>query len=870
MKKILLFLLLATLIISIGGNFVVFQLIRPVKADDAPVFFEDEIVNKSKAVRLEDADKDKIFDQLEQELERKGDAEKTNVIVLLKKSSEEVDEEILDLKKSLGEFSVSDTYEVVSGFAGVLTKKQILQLSQDVETLQIEADVEVQAHLNTATQWSGIQKARSDFGVDGNADGNPATYSKDDVVIAVIDTGIDIRHKDLDQGKVIGWKDFINNKTAPYDDNGHGTHVSSIAAGEGEANPSLAGVGSRAALVGVKVLNSSGSGTLSGVISGVNWVVTNKAVLGVEIINLSLGTNGCSDGTDSLSQAVNNAVAQGIVVTVSAGNSGPGTCTIGSPGAASGAITVGAMADVGERGFYLASFSSRGPTLDGRIKPDVVAPGVAINAARRGTTTGYRTLSGTSMSSPFIAGTVALMLDKNPTLTPAAVKSILASTAVDWTSVGFDIDTGAGRLDGYEAVRNSSSPASSGTNIIVPAHTFISDNLPGTGAVDNWNINVVNAAYPVAITLIMPTWTSGSSPDFDLWFFDPTGSLIASSLGITRQETIAVSISATGTYTVQVDSFSGSGPYYLDISAGSAPLAPDTTPPTVSITDPLNGATVSGTITISATASDNVGVTSVDFFVDVTLIGTDTAAPYNVSWNSATVTNGTHTITATARDAASNNASNTISVMVNNDTQPPTVPTSLSATAISSSQIDLSWNPSTDNLGVTGYRVYRDNVVVATVAATTYSDTNLSASTTYSYQVSALDAAGNESLKSDPLTATTLPPPPSNLSVSVSASSTVPQGDTFRVRATITNTGSSSATGVQTTIFLPAGLSTENSLIKTVGDIVAGDSETVSWRVRADNEGSYIIIVQVSDSSGTTSQGSASITVVAGSGSDSD
>lgn len=726
---------------------------------------------KQESSKLEDNDGDKIFDKLERELEGKRDSDKVKVVALFNLPAQQVDEEVGELKKSLGDFEIKDTYEVVPGFAATLTKKQVVELSKKAETLQIEPDVEVKAHLNTATQWFGIQKARSDFGVDGNADANPLTYSKDDIVVAVIDTGIDTRHKDLDQGKVIGWKDFVNNKTSPYDDNGHGTHVASIAAGEGEGNPSFIGVAPRAALVGVKVLNSRGSGTLSGVISGVNWAVTNKTTLGIEIINLSLGTSGCSSGTDSLSLAVNNAASQGVHVTVSAGNSGPATCTIGSPAAAAGAITVGAMADVGERGFYLASFSSRGPTLDGRVKPDVVAPGVAITGAKRGTTAGYTALSGTSMSSPFVAGTVALMLDKNPSLTTDLVKNTLSTTSSGWTNAGSDIDTGFGRLDGYEAIRNASSPASAGTNISVPAHTFISDDLPGTGAVDNWNINVTNAAYPVAVTLIMPTW---SSVDFDLRIFNPAGTLIASSLGVTRQEVVAVTITSTGTYRIQVDSFSGSGPYLLDISAGGTQAVPDTTS--------------------------------------------------------------------------------------------PTAPTGLVVTATGSSQIDLSWNASTDNVGVTGYKVYRDNVLIAQVPATAYSNTGLTASTIYNYQVSAVDGAGNESLRSNTASATTLAPPPSALSVSVDAPNNIPQGDTFDVRATIGNTASTEATGVEATIVLPTGLSTPGSLTILVGSIPAGTSKEARWEVRADSQGTFTVTANVSDASGGTTQGS--VSVVASSESD--
>jgi serine protease AprX len=154
-------------------------------------------------------------------------------------------------------------------------------------------------------------------------------------------TGIDPHHKDL-AGKVLGFFDVINGLEEPYDDHGHGTHVASIAAGAGTVNPSLAGVAPGAALVGVKVLSESGSGTLSGVIAGIDWVIENQESLNIRVMNLSLGSSMPSDGTDALSRAVDSAVDAGIVVVVAAGNTGPEEYTIGSPAAAEKAITVAA------------------------------------------------------------------------------------------------------------------------------------------------------------------------------------------------------------------------------------------------------------------------------------------------------------------------------------------------------------------------------------------------------------------------------------------------------------------------------------------------------------------------------------------------
>jgi serine protease AprX len=520
--------------------------------------------------RKGDSDKNKIFDDLEEELEAKGEEDRAGVIAVLKVPNEQLKDKVKELKKILGEFEETDTYSLISGFSGKLSKKQIKALAELDTTVQIEPDVEVHTLLNTATSWFGVQKARTDFSVDGNVDVSPSTYTNNDIVIAVIDTGIHRSHKDLDSGKIIGWKDYVKGRTSPYDDNGHGTHVASIAAGEGQANPAYTGVAPRAALVGVKVLNSAGSGSLSAVISGVNWVVDNRVTYGIEIMNLSLGTSGCSNGQDSLSLAINNAVNQGIVTVVAAGNSGPKSCTIGSPGAAENAITVGAMSDVGEKGFALASFSSRGPTSDGRTKPDVVAPGVSITAAKRGTTSSYITYSGTSMATPFVAGLAALILDANPTLTPTQVKALIQSTALDWGSAGSDIDYGSGRVDGYEAVRNAFAIPPLGTNIVVPNHSFMLDSLEGTDVVDSYSINVVDATKPISITMIMPGWLSSSSPDFDIRLKNPSGTQFAASEGVTRQESISVSITLIGTYTLEVSSYAGSGSYFVDISAGSS------------------------------------------------------------------------------------------------------------------------------------------------------------------------------------------------------------------------------------------------------------------------------------------------------------
>jgi chitodextrinase len=192
------------------------------------------------------------------------------------------------------------------------------------------------------------------------------------------------------------------------------------------------------------------------------------------------------------------------------------------------------------------------------------------------------------------------------------------------------------------------------------------------------------------------------------------------------------------------------------------------TPPTVSMTAPTSGATVSGMVTVSASASDNVGVAGVQFKLDGANLGAElTTAPYTIPWATTLTLNGTRTLTAVARDAAGNTATSTaVSVTVSNavpDTTPPSVPTNLSASAVSSAQMNLSWTASTDNVGVSGYTIYRGASQIATTSLTSYSDTGLSPSTAYTYTVAAYDAAGNVSALSAAASATTLPPPPADI-----------------------------------------------------------------------------------------------------------
>jgi chitodextrinase len=210
----------------------------------------------------------------------------------------------------------------------------------------------------------------------------------------------------------------------------------------------------------------------------------------------------------------------------------------------------------------------------------------------------------------------------------------------------------------------------------------------------------------------------------------------------------------------------------------STASAPDTQAPTTSVTSPTDGSSLTGTQSITASAADNVGVTKVEWYLDGTLQTSDTTSPYSFSWNTATATNGSHQLTTKAYDSAGNvGSSAAVTVNVFNDNTAPAIPTDLNAVSGSITQAQLSWSASSDSVGVSGYHVWRNGTQVATTTDTSFTDTNLTASTTYSYAVSAFDAAGNESAKSSPASVTTdsdtnAPSPPTDLTQLSSSAST--------------------------------------------------------------------------------------------------
>lgn len=258
-------------------------------------------------------------------------------------------------------------------------------------------------------------------------------YTGKDMVAAVIDTGI-YPHRDLTipENRIIGWVDLVNQAAAPYDDNGHGTHIAGIIAGNGASSRGrYRGMAPEAKLVGIKALDSSGSGNISDIIAGIEWVIEYKEQYQIRAINLSLGATAQSSYRfDPLCRATTAAWRNGLVVCAAAGNDGPETGTINTPGINPAIITVGNLDD--RRTFQAAddqlnASSSRGPTIDNLLKPDLLTPGTEINSLRNGR--GYRQLTGTSMATAVATGATLQMVQKWPSLRPDEVKQRFITNA---------------------------------------------------------------------------------------------------------------------------------------------------------------------------------------------------------------------------------------------------------------------------------------------------------------------------------------------------------------------------------------------------------------------------------------------------------
>lgn len=452
------------------------------------------------------------------------------------------------------------------------------------------------------------------------------TQGSSSVIVAVIDSGADWTHPDLASKLVPGWN-FLTGTSNTQDsggDYGHGTAVSGSAAAATNNGVGISGVGWATMVMPLEVLDSSGSASYSNLASAINYAADH----GARVINVSL----CgSSSSSTLQSAIDYAWNKGSVIFAAAGNNANSTPVY--PAAANNVVSVSAT-DV--NGTF-ASFSSYGSWVD------ISAPGNNILTTMNGGS--YGTWYGTSFSSPIVSGVAALVLSLKPGMSNAALVSLLEQNADDLGAPGWDQYYGYGQVNAYKAV----------------------------------------------------------------------------------------------------------------LAAGTA--TSDTTKPSVSIGSPANGATVARTIQIQGTATDNVGITTIQFYVDTQVVATASASPFSFSWNTLNAANGAHTLNVTASDAAGNLGSATVSVNVNNpvvsDVTPPFVTIVSPITGASVSKVGANVQitaTATDNVAVSQVSFYIDNVVKCTDTSAPYTcnwNTKKAASGAHTLKVTAWDTSNNASSASE-------------------------------------------------------------------------------------------------------------------------
>jgi len=341
----------------------------------------------------------------------------------------------------------------VNGFMAQATPETIVEMAERAEVKKILLDRTIRL-LPTRRVAGDLSGEKFTYGLEKigvpELRAQRSEISGKDVVVGILDTGIDPEHPDL-KGKMIAYKDFTSSSTKPSDEHGHGTHVAGTIAG-GSASGTHIGVAPSVKLVIAKVFSASGSATLSGLLRAMEWVIdpdgdpkTNDRP---RVVNNSWGGGAQSDVKDDpFYQAVQAWVEMDIFPSFAAGNEGPSAETIGSPGCLPNAFAVGATDDQDQ----IARFSSRGPVemvVDGKktkyTKPDISAPGVNIfSSLPRGD---YEAWSGTSMATPHVTGAIALLYQVKPDLSIQQVKDLLTKSSTDLGQQGMDNSFGHGRM----------------------------------------------------------------------------------------------------------------------------------------------------------------------------------------------------------------------------------------------------------------------------------------------------------------------------------------------------------------------------------------------------------------------------------------
>jgi subtilisin family serine protease len=449
-------------------------------------------------------------------------------------------------------------------------------------------------------------------------------------VVAILDSGVEATHPDL-AGKLVPGYNTYANSTDTSDVYGHGTEVAGAAGAYTNNGQGVAGVAGGSPIMPVRVTDSAGRATSASIANGIVWAADH----GARVVNLSF--NGIA-GNATIRAAAEYAFNHGTLVVAASGN-----CACADPTPDNPFVLSVSASDESDSPAY---FSSTGPFVD------LAAPGANIlTTAKYGL---YTTDSGTSLASPIVAGVAALMFSANPALTPALATQILEATAVDPGGNGYDESLGYGRVNAAAAVMASASyvaPADTVPPIVSLLAPLDGSVVSGTATVDAAASDDVGVVK-VDLYLDGALFVSDSASPYSF-------ALDTSTLSNGKHVLQAMASDAAHNSTMSAP---------VTVTVDNTPA--DTTPPVVSMGTPASGATVSGTTSVSASATDNVGVTKVELYIDGALYGTDTTAPYSFSWDTNPSNNGVHTLKLVASDLAGNVGEATRTVTVTNKHAP--------------------------------------------------------------------------------------------------------------------------------------------------------------------------------------------------------
>jgi len=547
------------------------------------------------------------------------------------------------------------------------------------------------------------------------------TAGSSNVIIAILDSGLESSHPDIQSKVVPGWNTYDNNSnTSPISD--HGTRTAGAAAAVSNNSVGVSSVCWGCSIMPIRVTDASGMGYSSTISAGLAWAASQGARIA------SASFNGLFTSSTIRLAAETFMTENNGVFFAPSGNTG---AELTAPEYASPYMIVVGSSAFSTAGDVLASFSTRGVMLD------LAAPATSIYTTDLGGQ--YLSVSGASYASPIAAGVAGLILSADLNLQATEVRDIMVASVDDAGSEGWDSSWGWGRVNALKAVQTALG------ELPPPAD----DTVPPT-------VPTLSAVAPDSATVNL-TWAASSDNSGvssyrvyrDNVFYAVVSSTNYSNTSVVAGETYAYAVTAVDIYgnesaksntvsvTVPVDVLPSPSEGAPSVPANLSAIAPDNTK-----------------VNLAWNAStDDVEVMGYKIYRDGSYL---TQTRYISYVNTGVTAGRTYSYAVSAFDSAGNESakSNTVSVTVPAEAAPadtvsPSAPANLSATAPDSSEVNLAWNASTDNVGVAGYKIYRDGSYLAQTAnVTNYTNTGVTAGRTYSYAVSAFDSAGNESAKS--------------------------------------------------------------------------------------------------------------------------